>query len=756
MSLLRKKPLLLGGLLVLALVVLPATIFFFQQQQVNKSNAEKTVLLSFSPNSTQAAPMQVPAGSTFTLDVYLDPGANSVSFVKTEINYDTSKFELAGGFIPNRDIFSQVVEGPLNTPGKLTTTLSIGSDLSKAVKTKTKIGTVALKVLSNAPANATANVTFGSGSQALSVSNNSNYDENVIANTEVATVQINKPKLTCGTSSTDAMLIMDRSGSMNDKAGSSSTKIASAQSAANSFIDILAAGTNDTAGLTSFSNTATLDSALTSSFSTVKSKVNALSANGGTCISCSINKANQEIAAHKRPGIKNVVILLTDGIANYVDNNNREVNASTAEQAALSAATAGHNQNGTLYFTIGLGQDVNSPFLTKIAEDNGGQYYFSPTTDDLNAIYSQISEILAGGSVSGTVFNDANGNGVFDANEAPLPGWLLQLYPSGSQSPQAITTDSNGTYSITNLCDGNYTIQQVQQAGWKQTVPTNASSYPITITNGNAASDKDFGNKNSARCSDNIDNDGNGYTDSADATCHTDGNPNNPSSYDPNKDGEHGANTCSDSKDNNGNGLIDGADPVCHTDGNPNNPGSYDPGLPELAPTSTPAPTATPTQTGVPTPTPDNSTSATLALNLFLHGIGSAGDNANPTGNSLSNKKPLHADRDATVWLYDTNNILVATGSGTVSYSSASGTFVGDILTSTSVHAGKYSVKVRTGTHLTRLLGGIQTLVDGQKSQMPDAQMVAGDINGDNKLDILDYNMLLDCYSDLQPAKACD
>ncbi len=38
---------------------------------------------------------------------------------------------------------------------------------------------------------------------------------------------------------------------------------------------------------------------------------------------------------------------------------------------------------------------------------------------------------------------------------------------------------------------------------------------------------------------------------------------------------------------------------------------------------------------------------------------------------------------------------------------------------------------------------------------MPTVTMVAGDVNGDNSLNILDYNLLVGCYSDLLPAISC-
>lgn len=79
------------------------------------------------------------------------------------------------------------------------------------------------------------------------------------------------------------------------------------------------------------------------------------------------------------------------------------------------------------------------------------------------------------------------------------------------------------------------------------------------------------------QCADGIDNDGDGLIDAADPQCHTDGNPNNPNSYNPGGKSEAGGAQCADGKDNDGDGLIDAADPGCHTDGNANNPNSYNP-----------------------------------------------------------------------------------------------------------------------------------------------------------------------------------
>ncbi len=822
------------GILALVVLTIPLTIMTFSDRQNLRSKADKTVILSFAPESTTSSPLQIPAGSTFSMDVMLDPGASSVSFIKTEIIYDPTKVEPAGGFIPNQQVFSQIVSAPSNTSGKLSTALSVGSDTSKAVKSKTKIGTVVFKALSNVTENSTADIQFGSGSQALSISSNSSFDENVIANTIPATIKFNQVSQTCGTSPSDTMLVIDVSSSMNEQSGSSGSKIENAKTAANNFIDIQAQEQQNRVGLATYWRSSKLNSPLSSDYASVKNAVNTVIMDGYTCIECGINQANTEITANRRAGIKNVVILLTDGQANYTEGGATPVNASIAEQKALEAAQKGHSANDTVYFTIGLGNDVNSDFLTNLAESTGGQYYFSPSADELNKIYNQISQLISKASVTGTVFNDANQNGLLDQNEDGLPGWLVQLNSSTGRM-QTITSDSTGTFTFPNLCDGSYSLSQIPQTGWTQTVPVNPQTYPITITKGNAYTDMLFGNYKGSRCSDNIDNDGNGFIDAKDSTCHTDGNPANPDSYDPLRDGENAKNTCADGKDNNNNGKIDGADPICHQDGDMTKP--WDPNLSEgtkqtklycspsaiaLNDTAKELSVLLKTMSGEPvvgktvtwtasgsaiTFSPATATTdaagkasssalisaqnvasfsgtisakfegdsaydaascvlnasfegsyegATVSLDLLMHGIGNSGDNANPNAYSLSNKNPLTPERSAVVELFNVNNQLISSGSGKVKYSSESGSFKGIVKTVKPVPPGKYTIKVTSDYHLRRLVPGIQTLVAKQTNTLPTIQMVAGDATIDNRLDIRDYNMLLDCYSDLSPAVACN
>ncbi|MCA1683681.1 MAG: hypothetical protein LC708_00915, partial [Actinobacteria bacterium] len=99
-----------------------------------------------------------------------------------------------------------------------------------------------------------------------------------------------------------------------------------------------------------------------------------------------------------------------------------------------------------------------------------------------------------------------------------------------------------------------------------------------------------------AQCSDTIDNDGDGVADTNDPGCHSDGNAANAASFVPtdndeanaaapgggsggndDDDDDGGDTECSDGRDNDGDGVSDEDDPGCHTDGDANNPDSYDP-----------------------------------------------------------------------------------------------------------------------------------------------------------------------------------
>lgn len=547
------------------------------------------------------------------------------------------------------------------------------------------------------------------------------------------------PPLSCGNVPTDIMLIIDRSGSMTG-----TNKLLEAKLAAKKFVDVIAQDTRNRIGLVSFSTKETLDIGLTNNYAQVKTKIDLLAANGWTCHECAVAKANQEIATNGRPGIKKVVVMLTDGQANYVIGGTQKSDIAVAEAKALAAITNGFNVSKTAVFTIGFGDEgkvgndgYNGELLRKFAALTGGKYYY-PAPGELDSVYQEISQLIGKGLLGGFVYNDINGNGIYDQGEAKLSGWKIDLV-SGTVN-KTVLTDASGYFTLIGLCDGAYSLRLQQVSGWKQTSPANTDGYPISISNGSQYTDKNFGIMKVSRCNDGIDNDNNGAADINDSSCHTDGNPKNPGSFDKNKDGEKGGgNTCADSKDNNNNGLIDGGDPVCHTDKNANNPGTYDPNLPEISPAT-------------PIPTPGNTS---ISVKVLLDGIGNRGDNTNPNASTLSNKNPKHKTKNAVIQVYNIDNKLISSNSGIITYVNNDGNFQGKISLGSSLTSGSYYFKIKTERYLRKLITGIQTITAGKDNVLPVVAQVTGDIDNDNKLNILDYNLLLDCYSDLAEAVDC-
>jgi hypothetical protein len=165
-------------------------------------------------------------------------------------------------------------------------------------------------------------------------------------------------------------------------------------------------------------------------------------------------------------------------------------------------------------------------------------------------------------------------------------------------------------------------------------------------------------------------------------------------------------------------------------------------------PTATLIPTNLPGATNTPVPG-----STILNILLSLHGIGTGGDSVNQ--NASGNTSPLRADRTVTVEIYDVQNQLVLTKQTTVSYDGASGKFVGSLDLGPEFNSGVYTVKIKTDQFLRGLVSGIQTITTGQTTSLPDLVLVSGDVNGDNQVNIVDYNLLIGCYSDLLPAIDC-
>ncbi len=99
------------------------------------------------------------------------------------------------------------------------------------------------------------------------------------------------------------------------------------------------------------------------------------------------------------------------------------------------------------------------------------------------------------GSISGYKWLDADGNGMWGANESGVPGWTINLYKmSGGVYPAnptaSTTTDSNGKYIFNGLEAGTYKVCEGMPApgfgAYLQTFPLNNGCHEVTLDSTNS------------------------------------------------------------------------------------------------------------------------------------------------------------------------------------------------------------------------------------------------------------------------------
>lgn len=166
---------------------------------------------------------------------------------------------------------------------------------------------------------------------------------------------------------------------------------------------------------------------------------------------------------------------------------------------------------------------------------------------------------------------------------------------------------------------------------------------------------------------------------------------------------------------------------------------------PGVFPSSTPIPTGTPIPTNTPVPTPTiDPRHSQFVFTLILPGIGGTG-----------NKNPIYIQRPIKVEVFDRTNKLIATKDGIINFDATAGNYGGTIDMGDKLTNGPYTVKVSVARYLRKLIAGIQDVVPGSTYQLPETTLEVGDINGDNVIDIKDYNLYVSCFNTKQDSGTC-
>ena len=188
----------------------------------------------------------------------------------------------------------------------------------------------------------------------------------------------------------EAVLVFDRSGSMNDDNENPPQPLSDAKDAAKTFINKLSS--RDKASLVSFGTEASfpIDQELTKDHGRVRDAISRISITpeeerGATNIGEGLERGIEELTLNGKGDGRQAIILLTDGKANAPGG------LVSGELLAKEKARISRERGYDVY-AIGLGSGVNKSFLQNDMASTPGKYYFAATTKELSGIYEDIIE----------------------------------------------------------------------------------------------------------------------------------------------------------------------------------------------------------------------------------------------------------------------------------------------------------------------------------------------------------------------------
>jgi len=177
----------------------------------------------------------------------------------------------------------------------------------------------------------------------------------------------------------------------------------------------------------------------------------------------------------------------------WVDSDNDAVRDTTEPSTTTDA-------NGRYNFTVAPGtyvvrQVIPSGWYQTVPASNGGRSA-TVTSGGTTSLFAFGSARYA--SISGSVFNDADGDAIRDAGESGLSAWTIYIDTNNNgvrdTGELSATSATDGTWSFTNLKAGTYNVRIVQKTGWTRTTPS-TGVFSHTLISGQAVTGDLFGQR---------------------------------------------------------------------------------------------------------------------------------------------------------------------------------------------------------------------------------------------------------------------
>lgn len=127
-----------------------------------------------------------------------------------------------------------------------------------------------------------------------------------------------------------------------------------------------------------------------------------------------------------------------------------------------------------------------------------------------------------------------------------------------------------------------------------------------------------------------------------------------------------------------------------------------------------------------------------------------------PEHTAKSNPKPKHPQRNITIQLFSATDQKGFEAKGQAVFDEKTTIFLAHVLLPKTITTGDYIVKITMKSYLRKQLTGVIHITVGQVNQViSPVTLVAGDIDGDNVLDVLDYNILVSCFGERADTASC-